>query len=88
VIAWNWADLGSSSRGSNLREEVNVRLVVFTPLARKIVFVIDSLNWANRLARSAVHTLIRVDVKHSAALIDAVDRALIDTGFVLDIDTG
>jgi hypothetical protein len=87
VISWNWADLGSASRGSNLGEEVDVCLIVPAPLARKIVFVVDSFNWANRLTGSAVHALIRVDVKHTVALVDAVNWALVDTSFVLDINT-
>jgi hypothetical protein len=85
VISRNWANLGSASWRSNLGEKVNVGLVVFTPLTRKIVFVIDSLNWANGLTRTAVDTFIRVDVQHAVALVDAVDWALIDTCFVLDV---
>jgi hypothetical protein len=87
VISWDWSNFRSSTWRSNLREEVNIRLVVLAPLTGKIVFIIDSLNRANRLARTAVHTLIRVDVKHAVALVDAVNWALIDTCFVLDIDT-
>jgi uncharacterized membrane protein YGL010W len=85
VISWNWADLGSASRGSNLGEEVDVCLVVLAPLARKIVFVVDSLNRANWLTSTTVHALIRVDVKHAIALINAVNRALINTSLVLDV---
>jgi hypothetical protein len=86
VISRDWPNFGSSSWRSNLREEVNIGLVVLTPFARKIVFVVNSLYWANRLASSAVHALIRVDVKHAVALVNAVNWALIDTGFVFDID--
>jgi hypothetical protein len=87
VISRDWSNFGSPSWGSNLREKVNIGLVVLTPFTRKIVFVIDSLYWANWLTSTAVHTLIRVDVKHAVALVDAVNWALIDTCFVLDIDT-
>jgi hypothetical protein len=87
VIAWNWADLGSASRGSNLGEKVNVGLVVLAPLTRKIVFVVDGLNGANRLTCTAVHTLIRVDVEHAVALVYTVDRALVYAGFVFDVHT-
>jgi hypothetical protein len=87
VIPRDWSNFGSSSWRSNLTEEVNICLVVLAPLTRKIVFVIDRLNWANRLARTAVHTLIRVDIKHAVALVDAVNWALIDTGFVFDVYT-
>jgi hypothetical protein len=88
VISRDWANFGSSSWRPNLREEVNVCLVVLAPLTRKIVFVIDRLNWANRLTGSAVHTLIRVDVEHAVALIDTVDGTLINASFVFDVYTG
>jgi hypothetical protein len=87
VISWNWANLGSASRGPNLGEEVNVCLVVLAPLTRKIVFVIDRLNWANGLASSTVHALIRVDVEHAVALVNTVNWTFIDASLVLDIYT-
>jgi hypothetical protein len=87
VVSRNWTYLGSSPGGSDLREKVDVRLVVFAPLTRKVVLVIDSLNWANRLTGTTVHALIRVDVKHSVTLIDAVNRALVNTCLVFNIYT-
>jgi hypothetical protein len=87
MVSRDWSNFGSSSWGSNLGEKVNVRLVVLTPLTRQIVFVVNSLYRANRLASTAVHTLIRVDVKHAVALVNAIYWALIDTGFVFDIYT-
>jgi hypothetical protein len=87
VVSRDWSNFGSSSWRSNLGEEVNVRLVVFTPLARKIVFVVNSLYWANWLTSTAVHTLIRVDVKHAVTLVYTVDRALVYAGFVFDVHT-
>jgi hypothetical protein len=86
VIAWNWTNFGSSSWGSNLGEKVNVCLVVLTPLTREIIFVVDGLNWTNRLTRTAVNALIRVDVKHAVAFIYAVDGTLIDAGLVFNVD--
>jgi hypothetical protein len=87
VISRDWSNFGSSSWRSNLREEVNIGLVVLTPFARKIVFVVNSLYWANRLASSAVHALIRVNVEHAVALVNTVNWTFIDTGFVFDIYT-
>jgi hypothetical protein len=87
VISRDWANFGSSSWRPNLREEVNVGLVVLAPLTRKIVFVIDRLNWANRLTGSAVHALIRVDVEHAVALVNTVNWTFIDASLVLDIYT-
>jgi hypothetical protein len=86
VVSRNRSDFGSTARGTNLGEKVNVCLVVLTPLARKVILVIDSFNWANWLAGTAVNALIRVDVKHAVALIDTVHRAFVDAGFVLYID--
>jgi hypothetical protein len=87
VISRNWANLGSASWRSNLGEKVNVGLVVFTPLTRKIVFVVNSLYWANWLTSTTVHTLVRVDVKHAVALVNAVDRALVNTSLVFNVYT-
>jgi hypothetical protein len=86
VVSRNWANLGSTTWGTNLGEKVNVRFVVLTPLARQVIFVVNGFHWANWLASTAVHALIRVDVKHAVALIDAVHRAFVDAGFVLYIN--
>jgi hypothetical protein len=88
VISRDWSNFGSSTWRSNLREEVNVRLVVLTPLTREVVFVVNGLYWANWLTSTAVHALIRVDVKHAVTFIDAVDWALINAGLVFNIHTG
>jgi hypothetical protein len=61
-------------------------VVVLTPLARKVVLVVDRLYRAHWLASTAVHALIRVDVKHTVTLINAVDGTFVDAGFVLYID--
>ena len=63
-------------------EELDVRLVVLLPLLGHVVLVEDRLDRADRLARPAVHALVRVDVEHPLALVDAVDRALVDAGTV------
>src|SRR5678809_1173932 len=41
-----------------------------------------------RLARAAVDALIRVDVEHRLALVDAVHGADLDAGLVLHVDAG
>jgi hypothetical protein len=87
VISRYRSDFGRSTWRSNLGEKVNVGLVVLAPLTGKVVFVIDGLNWANRLTCTAVHTLIRVDIEHAIALINTIDRAFVDTSFVFDIYT-
>jgi hypothetical protein len=87
VVSRDWSDLGRSAWRSDLGEKVNVGLVVLAPLAREVVFVIDRFYWANRLTGPTVHALIRMDVKHAVALINAVHGAFVYTRFVFDIDT-
>jgi hypothetical protein len=88
VISRNRSDFGRSTWGSDLGEKVNVGLVVLAPLTGKVVFVIDGLNGTNWLTCSAVHTLIRVDVKHAVTLVYTVDGTLINASFVFDVYTG
>jgi len=47
---------------------------------------IDGLDRAHRLARTAVDALIRLDVEHAFAFVDAIDGALLDAGLVLHVD--
>ena len=44
----------------------------------KVGFVVDRLNGTDGLTGTAVDALVRVDVEHPVALVDAVDRALPD----------
>jgi hypothetical protein len=87
VIPSDGTDLGCSARRADFLEKVHVDGVVIAPLLWNIVLVIDGLYWADWLAGSAINTLIRVDVEHAVTLINAVNRALIDAGLVLNIDT-
>jgi hypothetical protein len=80
------AGLGRAAGRAQLLEEVDVDLVVVLPLVRNVVFVVDGLDRAHRLARPAVHTLVRVDVEHALTLVDAVHRALFDARSVKHID--
>ena len=43
---------------------------------------------ADRFARAAVHALVRVDVEHALALVDAVDGAFFDACSVKHINAG
>src|SRR4029077_17912036 len=51
-------------------------------------FVVDGLDRADRLACAAVDAFVRGDVKHAGGLVDAIDRALLDTCLVFDVDAG
>jgi hypothetical protein len=56
--------------------------------AGDVVVVEDGLDRADGLAGAAVHALVGVDVEHAVAFVDAVDRAFLDAGLVLDVDAG
>src|SRR5260370_2778167 len=88
VVPVDLADLGRPAGRSELIEELDVHLVEVLPLLRDIVLVVDGLYRANRLTRTTVDALVRVDVKLALALIDAVDRALFDARLVEQIHTG
>src|SRR6185437_13844390 len=55
--------------GERPGEELRVLPGVHLPLLRQIVLVVDRLHRAHRLARPAVHALVRVDVQHPLALV-------------------
>ena len=86
VIACYWTDLGSTTRRTNLIEEVDVDLVVVAPLPWKVILVVDGFDWTDWLASTAIHTLVRVNVEHTVALIDAVNWTFVDASFVLDVN--
>ena len=58
------------------------------PLGRQRVLGEDRLDRALRLAGTAVDALLRVDHEHAIGLVDAIDRADVHAGSVLDVDTG
>src|SRR5215207_4225414 len=81
-------ELGRSARRAEVVEELGVGLGVVLPLLGDVVLVEDRLDRADRLTGSAVDALVGVDVEHPLALVDAVDRTLLDTRQVLQIDAG
>src|SRR5699024_196192 len=58
------------------------------PLVRGVVLVEDRLDGADGFAGAAVHAFVGLDVEHPVALVDAVHRALVDAGTILDVDAG
>ncbi len=68
-------------------EEVHVGVVETLPLLGGVILVIDGLHRADRFTSTAIDALIGMDVEHSFAFIDAVDRTLVDTRAVLEVDT-
>src|ERR1700736_4290537 len=84
--------LPSTLRGAGLHpgvvdEELFVELDELLRRLRGFVLGEDRLHRTHRLARSAVDTLVGVYEELIRALVDTVDRANLDTGFVLDVDT-
>jgi len=69
-------------------EELDIGLVVVGPFLGKVILVVDCLDRADRLAGAAVDALVRMDIEGAVALVDAVDRALVNAGAVLHIDAG
>jgi len=87
VVSGHHAHLGGTAGRADFGEELDVGLVIVGPFVGKVIFVVDGFDGTDGLARTAVDTLIRVDVKHAIALVNAVDGTLVDTGAVFDIDT-
>src|SRR3989338_3112196 len=87
---------GSARRaGSGLRGRLDARIVLeellvqlgeVLPLVRDLVLGEDRLHRAHGLARAAVDALVRMDIEHGLALVDAVHGADLDAGLVLDVD--
>jgi hypothetical protein len=57
-------------------------------LFRDIVFIVNGLNGAYRLTRTAVNTFVWLDVQHAVAFIDAIHRTLFNTRPVFEVYTG
>jgi hypothetical protein len=72
--------------GEWLGEEASVVLAVCKDLQRQVALIVNGLDRAHRLARAAVHALVGVDVKGTAALVDAIDRAFVDATAIQDVD--
>src|SRR5262249_39159912 len=77
-VLGNLADLGGAAGRTQVLEELVVGGDVVLPLRRDVVLVEDRLHRADRLTGPTVDALVRVDVEHAVALVDAVDRALLD----------
>jgi len=87
-VVFRPTDFRGAAGRAEFCEEVGVDLGVSAPLVGQILFGVDGLDRAHRFAGAAVDALVGLDVEHSYALVDAVDRAFVDAGLVFDIDTG
>src|SRR5262249_55444864 len=86
MVLVDLAGLGGAAGRAEVLEELDVGLVVALPLVGYVVLVEDRLDRADRLARTPVHALIRVDVQHALALVDAVHGAFLDARLVEQIN--
>ena len=77
---------GRSQPGHGVREPLGVDGRELLPLAGEVLVREDRGDGADRHAGVAVHALVRLDVEHPRALVDAVDGALVDARLVLDVD--
>src|SRR5438309_668991 len=77
---------GTSRSVGVLDEEGFVDLDEVLPLSRNVVTRVDGVDGAGGKAGIAVHTLFGVDVEHVFTLVDAVDRAFVNSGTVLHSD--
>jgi hypothetical protein len=75
-----------ASRRPDVFEELRVERLKDLALLRKFIVIVDRGVRAHSLAGTAVDALIRMDVEHPLALIDAVDRAFLDATAVLHIN--
>lgn len=73
--------------GAKFIEELRVNFFKFIPLGWDVIFVVDRFDWADRFAGATIDALIRLDVEHPIALVDAIDWALFDTGLIFHIHT-
>src|SRR4030095_2006061 len=80
--------LGGRLHSGIVHEELLVDLRVLLPLGGKLVIAEDRLDRAYRLAGAAVDALLRMDVQHGLALVDAIHGAYLDACLILDVDTG
>src|ERR1700722_11341381 len=78
---------GSIAAGQGLGEEGGVVGEVLVLVYREIGFVIDRIHPAGRLAGTAIHAFVGVDVHGPSSLVDAIHRALLHTRLVHDIHT-
>src|ERR1700722_12261389 len=78
---------GSIAARQGLAEEGGVVGELLVLVYRQIGFVIDRIHPADRLAGTAIHTFVGVDVHGPSSLVDAIHRALLHTRLVDDIHT-
>jgi len=80
-------DLCSSTWRAKFYEKLGINFWILFPFAWNVILIIDRLYWTDRLAGTAIDALIRLDVEHAVAFINAIHWALFDAGLIFHIDT-
>jgi predicted membrane GTPase involved in stress response len=78
----------SAARGSQLVKELGVDVKELLLVAGQVILVVDSLDGAHGLTGTAINALLRVNIKATLTLVNAVDRALLDASTILDVHAG
>jgi predicted membrane GTPase involved in stress response len=78
----------STARGSQLVKELGVDVKELLLVAGQVILVVDSLDGAHGLTGTAINALLRVNIKATLTLVNAVDRALFDASTILDVHAG
>ena len=76
------------TEASAIVESIFVDLNVATQVIRYFSVNVYRVHWAHGFARSAIDTLVRMNVELSGAFKDTVDGTHIHTRLVIDVDTG
>src|SRR3954471_16625139 len=89
VIVRSRTDLNGPARGAEARlvEPLGVDRLEGFPFRGDLVFGEDGVDGGDGFACGTVDALVGLDVEHPAALVDAVDRAIIDACAVFNVDT-
>jgi hypothetical protein len=86
VICSCWTDLACTAWRTDFNEKLCICLAEIFPLTWNIILVINSFDRTHWLARTTIDALIRLDIQHSSAFVNAIHRAFFDAGLVLHID--
>jgi hypothetical protein len=73
---------------AELLKDLSVHYLEDLVVRCKVAVVSDRFDGAHRLTGTTINTFVRVDVKHPIALVNAIDRAIVDARLVLNIHAG
>ena len=86
MISIGGSHLACATRRTYGLEESRIDFAVLLPITRNVILIVNSFNGAYWLTGATIDALVRLDVKHPATLINAVNGALLDTGLIFHIN--